>query len=96
MFILYTADDFVTRLRAAAKKCDYAGTEAEKEIKKLIILGCRSAQLKEAILAKGNSATTYTVNDIQAFTRTSEASKEQAQTIVKAEPEYYTYLLKLS
>jgi hypothetical protein len=79
-----SVDDFVVRLKEAGKRCEYATTVLDAEIKKQVILGCKSEHLKEAILAKVGC----TVSDILTMARTSEAVRKQAQCITKSEPEY--------
>ena len=81
-------DDFIVRLRVAAGKCEFAN--ADQEIKKQIIAGCKSVKLKEHILAQQGMA----LADIQTKARMSEAAWTQAKAIgsaiggveVKSEP----------
>ena len=66
-------DDFIVRLRVAAGKCEFAN--ADQEIKKQIIAGCKSVKLKEHILAQQGMA----LAEIQTKARMSEAAWTQAQ-----------------
>ena len=72
-------DDFVVRLRQAASLCGF-GDSTDKELKRRIIAGCRSKQLRQHILEKGN----IELKDILDKARTAEVSSTQASAIESA------------
>ena len=69
-----TIDQFCTRLRKLAKKCDFADTE--KDIQIQILAKCRSDYLRKQALAKERS-----LSNLLEFARTIELSETRAKRI---------------
>ena len=77
-------DEFYVRLYQDAKRCDFRD-RIDKELKRQIIAGCRSAKLKEKILSEPGKA----LKDVLSWARAVEAVKMQSKAMeanVKNEP----------
>ncbi|XP_044182144.1 uncharacterized protein K02A2.6-like [Acropora millepora] len=72
-----TIDQFAIRLRRKAQQCDY-GDQMEAQIRDQIISKCRSNELRRKLLAKGQ---TLTLQTLQEIARNYEAVKRQIQSM---------------
>jgi hypothetical protein len=72
---LESIDDYAVRLRRSAELCDFANID--REIKRQILVGCKSSKLKEEVLKRPTS----NVQEVLTMARTSEAARVQAQAI---------------
>ena len=79
-----SVDDFIVRLRVAAKKCGFT-TTADTEIKRVVISGCRSEKLRETILGQPD----IKLIDIQTKARALEVTNVQAKVIDRAVKKEY-------
>ena len=68
-------DEYVVRLRIAAKRCEF--TDEDKEIKRQIIHGCSSTKLRQHIL----ETTSITLKQITDKARAAEAATTQVKSI---------------
>jgi hypothetical protein len=75
---LESIDDFAVRLRREAEFCEF--TNVDRELKRQILSGCRSTQLKEEVLKRPSCS----LDELLKLARTADAARLQARAIESA------------